>query len=82
MLQQGKIFREVKSFTPDLLILDIMLPDMDGYNIASELKLKTTQKIPIIFLSAKVGSPSRSIGYKLAINYIEKPFEPYELSVT
>ena len=31
---------EVQSFSPDLIILDIMLPDMDGYNIASELKLK------------------------------------------
>ena len=74
---------EIQNFSPDLLILDIMLPDMDGYNIASELKLKEHSKnIPIIFLSAKVGSPSRSIGYKLgAINYIEKPFEPYELSV-
>ena len=72
-----------KSYLPDLLILDIMLPDMDGYKIASELKLKEKSKnIPIIMLSAKIGSSSRSIGYKLgAINYVEKPFEPYELLV-
>ena len=73
---------EVKSFTPDLLILDIMLPDMDGYNIASELKLKYTQKIFQSYFFQRKRSPSRSIGYKLrALNYIEKPFEPYELSV-
>ena len=68
-------------FNPDLIILDIMLPDTSGYEICSQLKSKEEFKnTPIIFLSAKAGSNSRITGYKLgAIQYLEKPFEPEEL---
>ncbi len=68
-------------FNPDLIILDIMLPDTSGYEICSQLKSKEEFKnTPIIFLSVKAGSNSRITGYKLgAIHYLEKPFEPEEL---
>ena len=68
-------------FSPELIILDIMLPGSSGYEICSQLKSKEEFKnTPIIFLSSKSGSNSRITGYKLgAIHYIEKPFEPEEL---
>lgn len=68
-------------FNPDLIILDIMLPDTSGYEICSQLKSKEQFKnTPIIFLSVKSGPNSRITGYKLgAIHYLEKPFEPEEL---
>jgi two-component system phosphate regulon response regulator PhoB len=71
----------IVSFLPDLVILDIMLPDMSGYEICSQLKSdKRFSELPVIILSAKTGATARATGYNLgAINYIEKPFEIAEL---
>jgi DNA-binding response OmpR family regulator len=71
----------VVSFLPDLVILDIMLPDMSGYEICSQLKSdKRFSELPVIMLSAKTGATARATGYNLgAINYVEKPFEISEL---
>ncbi|PIK15745.1 response regulator transcription factor [Halobacteriovorax sp. JY17] len=68
-------------FAPELILLDIMMPDTSGYEICSQLKSRDELKnTPIIFLSSKTGSNSRVTGYKLgAIQYIEKPFEAEEL---
>ncbi|WP_372655177.1 response regulator transcription factor [Halobacteriovorax sp.] len=68
-------------FAPDLILLDIMMPDTSGYEICSQIKSRDEIKnTPIIFLSSKTGSNSRVTGYKLgAIQYIEKPFEAEEL---
>ncbi|WP_164848293.1 response regulator transcription factor [Halobacteriovorax sp. HLS] len=76
-----EVMTKAYDFKPDLIVLDIMLPDTSGYEICSQLKSKEEFKnTPIIFLSSKVGSNSRITGYKLgAIQYIEKPFEPNEL---
>ena len=66
---------------PDIIILDIMLPDFSGYEVCAIAKSDITLKdIPIIFLSAKSGHDAREKGYKLgAVNYIEKPFRKGEL---
>jgi DNA-binding response OmpR family regulator len=71
----------VTSFVPDLVILDIMLPDMSGYEICSQLKSdKRFSELNVIMLSAKTGTTARATAYNLgAINYIEKPFELSEL---
>jgi two-component system phosphate regulon response regulator PhoB len=71
----------VVSFLPDIVILDIMLPDMSGYEICSQLKSdKRFSELPVIMLSAKTGTTARATGYNLgAINYVEKPFEISEL---
>jgi len=54
-LSKGKeIIAKVKSFQPDLLILDIVMPDMDGYAVGISLRQdEATKKIPIIFMTGK-----------------------------
>lgn len=81
-------FRNAKSFfkniskkKPDLLILDIMLPDMDGYEVCKTLKKKDSwSSIPIIMLTAKGEEVDKILGLELgADDYITKPFSPKEL---
>lgn len=63
---------------PDLILLDIMMPEMDGYEVCKRLKVdaKTTQ-IPIIFLTAKAEAQDEALGLSLgAVDYITKPVSP------
>ena len=63
----------------DLCVLDIMLPDMDGFEMATEIR-KRNQEIPIIFLSAKTMKDDRIKGLKLgADDYLVKPYSIEEL---
>jgi len=63
----------------DLCVLDIMLPDIDGFEIATEIR-KRNQEIPIIFLSAKTMKEDRIKGLKLgADDYLIKPYSIEEL---
>jgi len=68
-------------FQPDLILLDIMMPVMDGYETCRRLKEDSrTANIPIIFLSAKDQSTDKISGLEMgAIDYITKPFDPGEL---
>ncbi|MCB9063078.1 MAG: response regulator transcription factor [Halobacteriovoraceae bacterium] len=77
--EDGLIFAREKR--PDLIILDILLPDTSGFEVLSEIKTsKITKHIPVVLMSAKTGTVSRTTGYNLgAINYIEKPFSVSEL---
>lgn len=72
---------EIKVRPPHLIILDIQMPDMDGYELCSQIKGNDlTKHTPIIMVSAKSGSSSRAMAYKLgAINFLEKPFNIDEL---
>lgn len=71
--------RAVKSFQSnnfDLCILDVMMPDMDGFTLAEQLKQKNPA-IPFIFLTARSMKEDQVRGYKLgAIDYLIKPFDP------
>lgn len=68
----------VKSFEPNLIILDLMLPGMDGYQVCREVR--TTSAIPIIMLSAKGEIFDKVLGLELgADDYMEKPFDSKEL---
>lgn len=63
----------------DLIITDIMMPLMDGFNFAKEVR-EYNKEIPIIFMSARDDKPSKQIGYKIGIDdYIVKPFDLDEL---
>lgn len=63
---------------PDLILLDLMLPKMDGYQVCSALKKdKNYSSIPIIMLTARAQKSEMKLGMDLGANaYITKPFEP------
>lgn len=69
-------------FVPDLLLLDVMMPNMDGPTTLAELrKLPGTESTPVIFMTAKVQSSEMDFYKSLgAIGVIAKPFDPMELS--
>ena len=73
--------RAGQTTTPDLIILDIRLPDIDGYEVARRLrKDRRTQEIPIIFLTEKRERVDRLQGFEVgADDYITKPFDVQEL---
>jgi two-component system phosphate regulon response regulator PhoB len=70
-----------KKNRPNLIILDLMLPGMDGKDICRSIKSNpATQSIPIIMLTAKTEEMDRVIGFELgADDYVTKPFSPREL---
>ncbi|MCU7834069.1 MAG: hybrid sensor histidine kinase/response regulator [gamma proteobacterium symbiont of Taylorina sp.] len=63
---------------PDLILLDIMMPEMDGYEVCKQLKASPqTKNIPIIFLTASVQEDAETKGFQLgAVDYITKPIKP------
>jgi len=70
-----------KDHNPDLILLDIMMPDMSGFEVCEQLKSSPdTQSIPIIFLTSKNEPEDIVYGFKLgAVDYIPKPFNSAEL---
>lgn len=72
------VLKCLENQTIDLAILDVMLPDIDGFTLLNEIRKKHT--FPIVMLTAKTGSMDKINGLTLgADDYIEKPFEPLEL---
>ena len=73
-----KLFEILEKVTPDLILLDLIMPEMDGYEVIKRLKsLKKTQEIPIVFLTSLDGPGNELEGLSLgAIDYISKPFSP------
>jgi DNA-binding response OmpR family regulator len=77
----GQAVQRYKETNPDVCILDIMLPNKDGFDIADEIRDLNTE-VPIIFLSAKSAAEDVVNGFKLGANdYIRKPFSMEELIV-
>ena len=72
------VMRAYESFMPNLILLDLMLPGMDGYQVCREVRAKYS--VPIIMLSAKGEVFDKVLGLELgADDYIEKPFDSKEL---
>ncbi len=71
-----KIARETPK--PDLILLDVMMPEIDGYEVCRRLKNSPeTSKIPVIFITAKCGVEDEELGFSLgACDYITKPISP------
>ena len=77
----SKMFKLMEHITPDLILLDVEMPDTNGYEAATILKGKDAyKKIPIIFLTARNDPVSEKVGLNLgAMDYISKPFVGEEL---
>ena len=80
-LSPAPFFVFLRKHIPDLILLDLMLPGADGFEICKSLKQRTgTQAIPIIMLTAKGDETDKVLGLELgADDYITKPFSPKEL---
>ena len=72
---------KVKSETPDLVVLDVMMPYMDGFEVLRNLKADpTTAEIPVIMLTAKAQDADVFRGWQSGVDcYLTKPFNPMEL---
>jgi DNA-binding response OmpR family regulator len=68
--------------TPDVVLLDVMMPGLDGWRVAEELlDDERTQGIPIVFLTARAELRDRARGIDLGgVDYVTKPFNPVELA--
>lgn len=74
--------KAVQQEAPDIVLLDLMLPDMDGWEIYQQLKHDdSTADIPVIVITAKAQSIDKVLGLEIAKvdDYISKPFTPQEL---
>jgi DNA-binding response OmpR family regulator len=77
----GEAVKRFDESTPDVCVLDIMLPNKDGFTIADEIRERNSS-VPIIFLSAKSAAEDVVNGFKMGGNdYIRKPFSMEELIV-
>jgi DNA-binding response OmpR family regulator len=77
----AEALRQARSTAPDLILLDLMLPEMDGLEVCKLLRRDPkTSAIPIIMLTARASEVDRIVGLELgATDYVPKPFSPREL---
>ncbi len=74
---------EVSRRRPDLILLDVMLPDISGFEVCRRLRRSSeTSRIPVIMLTAKAEEVDRIVGFEVgADDYVIKPFSPRELTL-
>jgi signal transduction histidine kinase len=80
-LSGERAFKQMQHQLPDLILLDVMMPVVDGFEVCQQLKASPkTQEIPIIFMTALSDTDSKTKGFKLgAVDYITKPFQEAEV---
>ncbi|HET7352469.1 MAG TPA: response regulator [Gaiellaceae bacterium] len=80
----AEALEEVRRERPSLVLLDVMMPGVDGWDVAEELASDAgTRDIPVVFLSARAASEDRLRAQELgAVGYVVKPFDPVELAGT
>jgi two-component system, OmpR family, alkaline phosphatase synthesis response regulator PhoP len=73
---------QARQQTPDVILLDVMMPGLDGWSVAQELlEDERTANIPIIFLTARAEFRDRARGLDIGgVDYVTKPFNPVELA--
>jgi DNA-binding response OmpR family regulator len=69
---------------PDLVLLDVMMPSMDGFDVARRLQSDpATRTIPVVFMTALAASDDRRRGFDAGgVGYVVKPFDPVHLGAT
>jgi DNA-binding response OmpR family regulator len=74
--------KEALEFVPDVILLDIMMPGMDGWQVLEKLKQNAvTRRIPVVIFTAREYSNGKALAVeKGAADFITKPFEPEELA--
>lgn len=79
--QGSQVLNYLDNHSPDLILLDIMMPDMDGYTVCRKIKAApATRHIPVIFLTAKTEPNDVVLGFEAGgVDYVTKPFHPVEL---
>ena len=80
----GEALASIRRNRPDLILLDIMMPGVSGWQVAAQLLgERATDEIPIVFLTALSGTKQRLRAFELgAVGYVTKPFDPAALGVT
>ena len=80
-LDGEQALEKARTEKPDLIVLDIMMPKLDGYETCKRLKAEdATKAIPVILLSAKGRNVDQKVGFEVgADDYITKPFSPRKL---
>jgi DNA-binding response OmpR family regulator len=74
------VLEAVKMRSPDLLILDVMLPDGDGFQLAKRIRERS--QVPMLFLTARASESDRITGFEVGgDDYVVKPFSPKELAL-
>jgi DNA-binding response OmpR family regulator len=77
----NEALRKIDDQTPDLVFLDLMLPDLSGYQICESLKdRRATCSIPIVMVTARLADENRIQGYRAgAVEYVPKPYTPDQI---
>ena len=77
-----KCFKILEKTIPDLIILDIMMPEMNGWEVIEQLKINPSyQRIPVIILTARTDGFARDAGKLMAADFIAKPIDFEELKI-
>ncbi len=78
----AEALEQVRRERPALVLLDVMMPDVDGWSVAEQLAAdEGTRDIPVVFLSARAAREDRLRAQELgAVGYVVKPFDPLQLS--
>ncbi len=72
---------QISHYSPDLILLDVLMPDMDGFETCRRIKANSaTSKIPVIFITAMTDVENKIRGFEVGgVDYIDKPFQQAEL---
>ena len=80
----GEALERIAQERPSLVLLDVMMPSVDGWSVAEQLAAdNATRDIPVVFLSARAAHEDRLRAQQLgAVGFVVKPFDPMELAGT